>query len=194
MTQILLARHGETEWNVFRRVQGTTDTLLNENGVRQAESLGESLKNQALTRIYTSKMHRARQTAEIVAEMLNVPLEVREGLQELNLGDWEGCTWHQIERNWPKRYAEWSRNKRRTRPPHGETYEELLTRCVKAVVKITREAKGNVLVVTHSACMLAFQAELNRTPLENMLRDYAAPNAEAIPIPAEAILKRWREN
>lgn len=192
MTQIFFARHGETEWNVLRRVQGSTDTALNGNGLRQAIDLGDALKHQGITHIYTSKMRRARQTAEIVARNLDVPVEVRDGLHELNLVDWEGHTWYQIERKWPRRFAEWSRSKRRTRPPHGETYEELLYRFIRAVTRIAREAQGNALIVTHSACMLSFQAELYRTPLENMLRDYQAPNAEAIPISAEEILKRWK--
>ena len=60
-----------------------------------------------------------------------------------------------------------------------------------AVLKIVREAKGDVMIVSHSACLLAFQAELNRTPLERMLRDYAAPNAGIIEIDARRILDRW---
>lgn len=193
MRQILLARHGETDWNARRWVQGSTDTSLNENGVRQAERLSEKLlaRGERIERVFTSQMRRARETAEIVARRLNVSLLACEGLQELNLGEWEGRTWRQIERGWPELFSEWSCDKRNVRPPRGETYSELLERFVRAVRGIARESRGDALIVTHSACMLAFQAELNRTPLETMLRDYAAPNAEAIAIPAERILERW---
>lgn len=193
MTSILFARHGETDWNLWRRVQGSTDTALNKSGVRQAEKLGEKLKGEGIARIFTSEMQRARETAQIVASRLQIPVEPRAGLQELNLGDWEGRTWRQIERGWPELFSEWSRSKRDTRPPRGETYGELLNRFVRTVLEIARETRGDALIVTHSACMLAFQAELNRTPLETMLRDYSAPNAEAIPISAERILNRWSE-
>ena len=195
LRQIVLARHGETDWNARRWVQGSTDTSLNESGVRQAERLSEKLlaRGGRIERVFTSEMRRARETAEIGAGRLNFPLIARAGLQELNLGDWEGRTWRQIERGWPERFAEWSRDKRSVRPPHGETYQELLERFVGAVRRIVSETRGDALIVTHSACMLAFQAELNRTPLETMLRDYAAPNAEAIPVSADKILERWGE-
>lgn len=88
MTSILFARHGETDWNLWRRVQGSTDTALNESGVRQAEKLGEKLKGEGIARIFTSEMQRARETAQIVASRLQIPVEPRAGLQELNLGDW----------------------------------------------------------------------------------------------------------
>ncbi len=191
MTRIFFARHGETEWNSFRRVQGSTDTHLNANGIHQAERLAESLRDKEITQIFTAKMHRARETAQIVAQHLHVPLTECDGLQELNLGDWEGCTWPEIERRDSKTFAEWSRNKRFVRPPNGETYDELLNRFTHIVLQIVRNARGNVLIVTHSACMLAFQAELKRTPLESMMSDYTAPNAEAIAFSSEEILNRW---
>lgn len=194
MRRILFARHGETDWNMHRWVQGHTDTELNAAGIRQAERLGERLARAhvGVARVYTSEMRRARVTGEIVARRLGVECEARAGLQELNLGDWEGCTWRGIERGWPELFARWSADKREVRPPNGETYRELLDRFVGAVLEIVDESEGEVLIVSHSACMLSFQAELNRTPLERMLADYAAPNAEAIAIDADRILNRWK--
>ncbi len=153
MRQILLARHGETDWNARRWVQGSTDTSLNESGVRQAERLSEKLlaRGGRIERVFTSEMRRARETAEIVAGRLNIPLIARAGLQELNLGDWEGRTWRQIERGWPERFAEWSRDKRSVRPPHGETYQELLERFVGAVRRIVSGGAESHAAGNHAA-------------------------------------------
>lgn len=190
--RVRLARHGETDWNARRWVQGSNDIELNAVGVEQAKKLGEALAGEkAIVRVYASEMRRASATARIVAERLGVPWELRKGLQEIGLGDWEGHTWRQIERNWPDVFRQWTADKRNIRPPKGETYREMLDRFIAAVLDIIRDAEGDVLIVTHSACILAFLAELNRTPLERMLRDYSAPNAEAIELDAAAILNRW---
>lgn len=191
--RVYFARHGETDWNAHRWVQGSTDTLLNAAGIAQAEKLGETLKARGaqIKCVYTSELRRAQTTGKIVARKLGVPCESRPGLQEIGLGDWEGRTWRQIEHEWPELHKDWETRKRSTRPPNGETYVELLERFVGAVLKIVREAQGDVMIVSHSACLLAFQAELNRTPLERMLKDYTAPNAGVIEIDAQRILDRW---
>lgn len=193
--RIYFARHGETEWNARRWVQGSTDTALNSVGEEQARRLAETLAalETPITYVYSSEMQRAKRTGQIVAERLGVPFEPRPGLQELNLGDWEGHTWRQIEKGWPEEYRYWEDYKSIARAPNGECYDELLERFVGAVLRIVREAKGDVLIVSHSACMLSFQAALNRTPIESMLKDYCAPNAEAIVIDADRILARWAE-
>ena len=191
--KLYLARHGETDWNRRRWVQGSTDTELNAVGMAQAEQLGETLAAEGIVRVYTSAMRRAGMTAQIVAARLGVPCEVRPGLQEIGLGEWEGHSWPQIRAGWPEAYAAWNADRLHVRPPQGESYGDLLARFVPAVTGILRAAEGDVLVVTHSACMLAFQAELNRTPLVGMERDYAAPNARAIAFDAARILRRWPE-
>lgn len=193
--RIYFARHGETEWNARRKVQGSTDTPLNEVGIAQAHRLAEKLAGLHIPigHVYSSEMQRAHTTAQIVADRLGVPCETRPGLQELNLGDWEGYSWRQIEQNWPEAYRLWEERKSVERPPNGECYAELLERFVAAVLRIVREAQTDVLIVSHSACLLSFQATLNRTPIERMLKDYAAPNAGVIAIESEKILARWPE-
>ena len=78
--RIFMARHGETDWNVERRIQGNTDIPLNENGIRQANSLASYLERQVVgkggtfTHIFTSPLERAKETAEIVGNRLHVPV------------------------------------------------------------------------------------------------------------------------
>ena len=171
--RIYFARHGETDSNARRWVQGKTDTELNAVGIGQAQELGRRMAalETPVVKVYSSEMKRARTTGRIVAEILNVTFEARPGLQELSLGDWEGQTWRQIARTWPEEYRRFETCKLETRPPNGENYVELLERFVGAVLRIIREAQGDVLIVSHSACLMSFQAELNRTPFERMLKD-----------------------
>ena len=189
--KIYLARHGETDWNVRLLMQGTTDTELNENGLAQAARLGEAMVGSGITHVYTSYLKRASRTAQIVADCIGVPCEVREGLHELGLGKWEGRIWKNISVEEPEITQQWQVNKRFTRPPQGETYQELLERFIPAIVRIAKESKGDVMVVSHNGSIRAFLAELYGTPMETMGADYPTPNAGAIEVDAAKVLERF---
>lgn len=90
---LFLFRHGETDWNRDGRLQGHTDTPLNATGFAQAQALSESLRPHRLDVIVSSDLWRARQTAQIVAEALQVPLIIEAGLRETNVGAAEGLLW-----------------------------------------------------------------------------------------------------
>ena len=96
---LFFARHGETDWNRQKRIQGSADTDLNESGVAQAALLAQHLETNGIRpeRIYTSRQKRALQTAQIAAETLGVACVVRDGLEEIHFGLWEGLTWGQVK-------------------------------------------------------------------------------------------------
>jgi broad specificity phosphatase PhoE len=83
-------RHGKTEWNHKNMIQGHIDISLNEQGVEQARMAASLLANQGITQIVASPLLRAHKTAELINEMLQVPLHVHEGLKERFLGTLEG--------------------------------------------------------------------------------------------------------
>lgn len=96
-TQILFIRHGETDWNRIKRIQGHIDIPLATTGLEQAQRLARRIANEAkqgarLDAIYSSDLQRARQTAQPIAEMLGLPLQLREGLRERSYGAFEGMT------------------------------------------------------------------------------------------------------
>ncbi len=91
-TAILLVRHGETDWNRDRRVQGHTDVPLNDEGRRQARALAEELGEGAFDAVYASDLARARETAEILAAPCGLDVTQLEALREKNFGTWEGLT------------------------------------------------------------------------------------------------------
>lgn len=189
--KIWLARHGETDWNVRRLMQGTTDTPLNENGLAQAARLGEAMVGKGITHVYTSHLQRARCTAQIVADRLGVHCEVREGLYETALGEWEGYIWSEICERMPELTQRWVTDRRNTRPPGGEMYQDVLDRVIPAVVRIAREATSDVMIVSHNGTIKSFLAELYGTPLETMGADYPTPNAGAIEVDAAKILEKF---
>ena len=92
MPELLLVRHGETDWNRDHRVQGQTDTPLNATGLAQAHALASSLSCVPLDAVYSSDLARARMTAETVAEPHGLPVEVEVDLREKDFGTWEGLT------------------------------------------------------------------------------------------------------
>ena len=108
------ARHGQTDWNTLRKVQGTTDIPLNENGIRQAYQLCGYLKENGISikKIYTSYQTRAVQTAEIAAEQFKTVYETVKGLEEMNLGLFEGHTWDEILSMYAEEFEQWQADRR----------------------------------------------------------------------------------
>lgn len=163
-------RHGETDWNVLGKIQGSYDSELNETGIKQADELSRKILDENITfsKIYSSKQRRARKTAEILSDTTGVEMEVLEGLEEINLGDWEGMSWGEVRDRFPVEYDEWYHNRRYTNAYHGESYNDMLIRALKAVHKIISENDEDVAIVTHSAVIMCIQCYLSYTPFEKM--------------------------
>ena len=100
---IYLIRHGETDWNKMRRLQGVTDIPLNACGIELAEKTAEGLKNVPFDRIYTSPLIRAKKTAEIIRGDRPVELVVTDGLKEISFGEYEGLC-HETETHFLTQY------------------------------------------------------------------------------------------
>ncbi|MDP8911236.1 MAG: histidine phosphatase family protein [Actinomycetota bacterium] len=149
MTTILLARHGETDWNRDRRFQGHADPPLNERGREQARELAHKLAGVEVAAVYTSPLRRARETAEIVAAAAGVELRVEPHLREVDVGDWTALTVDEVQQRFPEQYARW-----RAHETHGwnggESYETLGERVVPALLTIGDAHPGATIVaVTH---------------------------------------------
>ncbi len=157
MATVLLARHGETDWNAERRWQGHTDRPLNERGRAQSRALAERLDSIELAAVYSSDLERARATAAAVAERQAVPHRVHPDLREVNVGSWAGLTKAEAERSFPEAFARWSEGYAGW--PDGETYEAMSERVVAAVKRIARKHPDRpVLVVSHGGPIRALHA------------------------------------
>ena len=147
-TTILLARHGETDWNIERRVQGHTDRPLNETGREQARALAEELAGEELDAVYSSDLSRAYETAKLVAASRGLEVRSLAALREKHFGTWEGLSDVEVLERFP--------NARRGAWGDGETTNEVAERVLGALRAI-REAHpdGRVLVVTHGGPLRA---------------------------------------
>jgi broad specificity phosphatase PhoE len=147
-TRLLLARHGETDWNAERRWQGHADPPLNELGRSQARALGAALAGRGVTAVYSSDLARAAETARIVADALALPVELRDSLREVDVGEWSGLTTAEIEERFPG--AVERRRAGGNGWEHGEDYDAMGERIGAALAAIAAAHPGEtVLVVTH---------------------------------------------
>jgi probable phosphoglycerate mutase len=156
-TTILIARHGESDWNVEGRWQGHADRPLSERGRDQAAALAERLVGKGVEAIYSSDLRRARETAETVGARLGLPVRARRELREVDVGSWSGLTRAEAEERFPDGFARWQAGGAGWED--GEVYEDMSDRIVTAVRRIAAEHQGGrVLVVTHGGPIRALHA------------------------------------
>jgi probable phosphoglycerate mutase len=149
VTTILLARHGETDWNRENRFQGQADPPLNTAGREQARVLAEALAREPLAAVYTSPFRRAAETAEIIAVLHGLPVERVEELREVDVGSWQGLTRADLERRDPERFRRWLVEHEQGWAD-GETYEEMGRRVVPVLLGLAEQHDGRtILAVTH---------------------------------------------
>ena len=148
MTTILLARHGETDWNRDYRFQGHADPPLNESGRRQAAELADVLADKRLAAVYSSPLRRALETAEILAAPHGLePVKV-EALREVDVGSWQGLTRTELAERVPEQLARWLDGGQGWED--GETYEQLARRVLSALLDLAAAHEGGrILAVTH---------------------------------------------
>ena len=157
MTTILLARHGETDWNSERRWQGHANQPLNKAGRAQAQELAASLAETGIDAVYSSDLLRAHETARIVADRLGLPVEVDAGLREVDVGDWAGRVHSEIEGIDPEGFQRWQAGGKGWNG--GESYEQMGERVVASVLRIAARHPGDtLLIVTHGGSIRACRA------------------------------------
>lgn len=170
--KLIFVRHGQTDWNVQGKIQGSYDSELNSTGINQAMKLSEKLLslNYKFSKIYSSPQKRALKTAEILSKSSNVDYVLMKDLQEMNMGKWEGLSWKEVEEKYPTEYKKWYLNRRYTKTPDGESYENMLERVLKSIDKIINENTHDVVIVSHSAVIMCLQCYVTNTPFNEMLK------------------------
>ena len=170
--KLIFIRHGQTDWNLQGKIQGSYDSNLNNTGIKQAMELSEVLLNlnYKFSKIYTSPQKRALQTAKILSKYSNIGYFPIDDLREINMGKWEGLSWKEVENNYLTEYREWYLNRQYTRTPNGESYEDMLKRVLKAINKIIDENTDDVVIVSHSAIIMGLQCYVTNTPFNDMLK------------------------
>ncbi|MEC0302340.1 histidine phosphatase family protein [Terribacillus saccharophilus] len=156
MSMICLVRHGETDWNKLGKVQGSTDIPLNERGIRQAQATRDFLAGSDFDLIVASPMKRARKTADILNEALQLPLVEMEGFVERGFGEAEGLTRAEREAKYPS----WDF-------PGMESWEELVERVMLALQEVNAKyGDKKVLLVCHGAVISAILSTISNGEID----------------------------
>ena len=157
MTTILLARHGESDWNRAGRWQGHADRPLTGRGRAQARALADRLADVELDAVYSSDLTRAFETAEAVAAPRGLRVRRLATLREVDVGAWSGLTRGEAEERFPEAYARWIAGGEGWED--GETYDQLTDRVAAAIRSIAAGHPGaRVLVVAHGGSIRAIHA------------------------------------
>ena len=153
--EVLVLRHGQTEWNAAGRLQGHLDSPLTEIGVRQAQRQNETLLDYDLDgfRFITSPQGRARKTAQLALAGIVAEIETSEELKEINMGQWSGITRAEIAAERKIRLQDLGELQIYDWTPGGETTAQLFARCARFLVQLT----GPAVLVTHGMTSLCLR-------------------------------------
>lgn len=173
---IYLVRHGQTEFNAAGRWQGQRDSALTALGLAQASQVGEILRSNGLdqsTRIVTSPLGRAIQTATIIAATLgaHVPLSTDDRLKEVGMGSWDGLTDNEIEAQWPHARDGLGRNEWFFHSFDGERYDEMVARVRAVLSDLSNDIHAPTVVVCHgvtSRIMRGIHSGLSKNEMLNL--------------------------
>ncbi len=166
--KLLLARHGETEWNRAGRIQGLSNQQLNAVGRRQAEELALRLKEAPLAAVYSSPLRRALETAELIAEHHKLPVITLDGLKEMDAGELDGLTYQETRERYPDFMATWTTNAMSAVMPGGESILQLQERAWQATSwLLTHHPNETVVAVSHNFTILSIISWALGLPLAN---------------------------
>ncbi len=146
--RVFIVRHGETEWNAAGRMQGRSDVPLSERGVLQSAAVAKRLSGEPVSAVYSSRLSRARATAEAIAEPHGLRVLETDLLTETDLGGWEGMTDAELlAKGEGAALARYRANPVRYRPPGAESLEQVAERMTTAMHDIARRHAGETVVV-----------------------------------------------
>ncbi len=169
MTKLYLTRHGQTEWNVERRIQGQKDSALTPLGEKQAKWLGERLNEVAVDVIISSSSGRAIRTAEIIRGDRKIPLVANDNLREISLGKWEGMLHTEAERSYPEEHRNFWHFPHLYRPVGGETFPQAWSRLSNEVEQLISVYNNRtILIVTHATALKTILAYFENKELKDL--------------------------
>ena len=172
MAKVILVRHGETNWNRLRRLQGAgNNPRLNKKGKHQAESLALKLKRERLQAIYSSPLQRARDTAQAIARHHQVEVETEPALSEIDVGELEGVPIAKVGRHLDQLLTTGDNTEALSRMPGGESLAEVQQRAWSTVQRLgNKHPDGVIVVVSHYFAILTIICAVLNLPLSQIGR------------------------
>lgn len=150
MTLVYLVRHGMNDWTGKRLIGNTPGIHLNESGQKQAAAVAKALAGKSITAIFSSPLERATETAAPLSQVLQIPVQLHPGLQEVNFGDWQGFTAKKMQRL--KLFKQAQKKPSSMRFPGGESYLEAQSRVLEALSGMTSRCSADTALVCFSHC------------------------------------------
>lgn len=165
--QIVLLRHGATDWNLQGRCQGASDIELNDVGLHQAETIAATLSREKIDAVYSSHLKRALQTAHAVSRPHGLPVNIEEDVRELDHGDLEGLTFEEIKENYADFLARWRVEPAEIQIPGGERLADVYQRAWNGLERIVERHnfESTVIVVSHNFPILGIICRITNTHL-----------------------------
>jgi broad specificity phosphatase PhoE len=167
MIKLYVTRHGETEWNLEKRMQGWKDSPLTQKGVQNARQLGYRLQDIHFNTVYSSPSNRALQTAQTIVGKTE-EIRIDDDLREIGMGDWEGQKQEDIQADYPEAFHSFWNTPHLFESSNGETFEQLQDRVVKFLEKIQLHQGETVLVVTHTVFIKSLLAYCKGLPISKL--------------------------
>ena len=148
MTRFILVRHGQTEWNRVERFRGRADIPLNEAGLAQARAAARRVADEwRPVNVYSSPLSRAVKTAEAIAGLFDLQVQVYPGLVDIDYGQWQALTPEEARTRWPQEVDAWYSSPQAARIPGGETLDDLRQRGMSAVEELDKVHQGQTIVL-----------------------------------------------
>jgi broad specificity phosphatase PhoE len=175
VTQVLVVRHGETDWNREGRWQGQGGPGLNDTGRAQAARIAERLARVRIDALYTSDLARAEETARIIGRAVGERPRQQKGLREVDNGDWRGLTRAQVRRRDPAGYRRWLRGEPGWHG--GETYDQMHARVIATLERLAaKHPRGRIVLVSHGGAVRAIVAHAVGLPHHDRVHIDGAAN------------------
>ncbi len=176
---IYLVRHGYLVSPSGKEYIGQNEVPLSEEGVEQAWAMRKWLEPVHFNYAFSSDLSRTERTCRIIAGDRVKSIEFIPALREINLGDWEGFTFREIEQRFPEDYAARGRDMENWRPPGGESFADCRARVMDAFRRILDRSQGNILLVGHAGVNRLILCDLlgiSVARLHNIGQDYGCLN------------------
>ncbi|OLS02517.1 histidine phosphatase family protein [Tissierella creatinophila] len=167
--KLYIIRHGQTQWNIQKRLQGWNNSNLTQKGISDAMNLAERLKDIDFTHIYSSTQKRAIETAEILRKDRNIDIIKLEGLKEIGFGKWEGMEMDEVLEKYKDEFDIYLNKPHLYKPTlNGESYEEIFKRVRLSLDEILKSGGEDILIVSHGVTIKILTSIIKNIPLEKL--------------------------
>lgn len=179
MTKFIITRHGQTEWNVEKRMQGQANSPLTDLGRKQADALRQRLSDVEFDAVYCSSLQRAVDTASIICQGRKNEIILRDDLMEIGIGSWSGMLLSEVDEAYPEQANNfWKVPEAYIPMPGGETYLQLRERAKRALLEMAGKHKNQtVLVVSHGIVLKLLYNIFRYQPLADIACNHPHPKS-----------------